>query len=470
MAYANKNNLDQALAYSKEALTIHRKVVGDNHPELAYTYEILGNIYIKRHEYSFALKNFRKALELRSQLQDSNDRNDIANLYSEIGVVYSATKKYGRALDYFNKALLLHNALPEPNRPQRAMTLKGIGDIYVHLREPSISLRYYQQSINALLPEFSDSSIYANPKQSNITCSKELLEILLTKAGALEKYYSLKSHNLGDLQGALKTYECAADILTMLRRKITTEGSKLFLEEQSYALHENAIRVSVTLFNLTKEPRYKGSAFAFAENSKANVLLDGLYDSEAKQFAGIPDSIIEKERALKIDLAKDETQLQKENEKEEKKGSMQITALQDKCFALTNEAQNLSTLLENDYPQYYELKHKHRTATIEEIQRAIDKRTGVVEYCIGKRSITTFVITNSSFDVLTVPTPANFSRLTTTFYRAIKTVNEKNYLGAGSGLYDLLLRPSKKYLAGKNRLLIIPDGILYYSNTYSVEA
>ena len=58
--------------------------------------------------------------------------------------------------------------------------------------------------------------------------------------------------------------------------------------------------------------------------------------------------------------------------------------------------------------------------------------------------------------------PGNFSRLTTTFYRAIKTVNEKNYLGAGSGLYDLLLRPSKKYLAGKNRLLIIPDGILYY--------
>ena len=133
MAYADKNELDNALQYSKQALTIQLKTVGNKHPELAYTYEILGNIYKKRKENSQSLQNFQKALKLRLSLKESNDRNDIANLYSEIGSVYSEMEDFDRALDYFNKALLLHNNLPEPNRPQRAATLKGFGDVYMHL-------------------------------------------------------------------------------------------------------------------------------------------------------------------------------------------------------------------------------------------------------------------------------------------------------------------------------------------------
>ena len=462
LIYADKNELDNALQYSKQALTIQLKAVGNNHPDLAYTYEILGNVYKKRKEYSQSLQSFHKALRLRLCLKESNDRNDIANLYSEIGSVYSEMKNFDRALEYYNKALIIHNNLPEPNRPQRAATLKGIGDVYMHLNELPISLQYYQQSINALVPEFTDSSIYSNPTESSITNSKDLIEILSAKATALEKYYSDKSHTLRDLQATLATYVCAANLLNMLRKKITTEGSKLFLEEQSYSLHQNAIRVSMKLFKATKDRRYVESAFYFAENSKANVLLDGLHDSEAKQFSGIPDSIIDKERELKIDLAYNETQLQKENDKKAGKDNIRITILQDKCFTLNNEAQRLSALLENEYPQYYELKYKSHTATIAEIQSAIDERTGIIEYSLGQHSLTTFIITKSSFDVLTIPTPPNFNKLTSTFYKAIKTVGEKDYVRSGINLYDLLIRPLKRKLHGKNRLVIIPDGVLYY--------
>ena len=460
--YASKNELNNALQYSKQTLTIQLKAVGNKHPELAYTYEILGDIYKKRGEYSLCLKNFQKALQLRSQLKASNDRNDIANLYSEIGSVYLEKKNFDRALDYFNKALLLHNNLPQPNRPQRAATLKGIGDVYMQMNQPFISIQYYQQSIGALLPDFNDSSIYTNPIESNISNSNDLIKILAAKATALEKYYSFKSHALRDLQATLATYECATNVINLLRKKITTEGSKLFLEEQSYSLHQNAIRVSMKLFKATMEPRYKELAFYFAENGKANVLLDCLHDSEAKQFSGIPDSIIEKEKALKIDLDYNETQLQKENDKREKRDSTKIITLQDKCFTLNNKERSLSALLENEYPQYYELKYKNHTATIAEIQNAIDENTGVVEYSLGQNSLTIFLITKSSFDVMTIPTPSNFNELASTFYKAIKTVDEKDYVRTGRDLYRILIRPLEKNLHGKNRLVIVPDGVLYY--------
>ncbi len=461
-AYANKNDLDNALLFSEKALTLHQKAVGNNHPELAYTLEILGNVYKKRKEFSQSLQSYRRALKLRACLKESNDRNDIANLYSEIGSVYLEMKKFNRALEYFNKALLLHNNLPEPNRPQRAATLKGIGDVYIRLNKPFIALRYYQQSINTLSPEFADTSIYANPAEGSVTNSKSLIEILSAKAAAFEKYYSSKSHDLQNLQASLTTYECATNLLNRLRKQIATESSKFFLEEQSYSLHQNAIRLSMKLLETTKERRFGESAFFFAENSKANVLLDGLYDSEAKHFSGIPDSIIEKERALKIDLAFCETQLQKESDKKDYRDSAKIAILQDKCFALNNDEQKLSPLLENRYPRYYELKYKNHTATISEIRSAIDEQTGIIEYSVGKHSLTIFVITKSLFEIRTIPTPSNFNKLALTFYKAIKTVEEKDYVRTGANLYDLLFRPIGKMLSGKTKLVIIPDGVLYY--------
>ncbi|MGA9406760.1 MAG: tetratricopeptide repeat protein, partial [Bacteroidota bacterium] len=460
--YADKNDLANAILLSKGALTLQRKITGKDHPELAFTYEILGNIYRKRGEYAVSLKYLQEALRIRSRLKESYDRSDIPNLYSEIGLVYSKMNNFDQALKYYNKALHLHNNLPDPNRPQLAATLKGLGDVYLHLNNFTAALKYYQQSTNAQLQEFTDTSIYVNPKECSIANSKDLIEILSVKALALEKYYAYKSHALKDLQASLATYDCTVTILNELRKKITTESSKLFLEEQSYSLFQNAVRASLKLFNATRDPRYQESAFYFAENSKANVLLDGLHDSEAKRFANIPDSIIEKERMLKIDLAYNETQLQKENDKKEGKDSTKIILLQDKCFALNNESQKLSALLENVYPHYYELKYKSHTATIRDIQDAIDKKTAVIEYFIGRTSLAIFTITKSSFDVLAVPIPANFNSLTSTFYQAIKTVGVSEYVRTGSDLYDLLVRPLAKTLAGKTRLVIIPDGMLYY--------
>jgi CHAT domain-containing protein len=108
------------------------------------------------------------------------------------------------------------------------------------------------------------------------------------------------------------------------------------------------------------------------------------------------------------------------------------------------------------------LKYKNHTATISEIQSAIDQRTGIIEYCVSQHSLTIFVITKSSFDVRTIPTPTNFNHLTSTFYKSIKTVEEMDYVRTGSDLYDLLFRPLEKQLAGKERLVIIPEGVLYY--------
>jgi CHAT domain-containing protein len=461
-AYANKNEMDNALHFSQQALASQRKALGDDHPAVSYTYETLGNIYKKRGEYSLALEQFQKVLALRSRLKESGDRNDIANLYSEIGSVHAEMKNYKSALEYYNKALELHHNLPEQNRPQLAAALKGIGDIHAQQNEFPAALKYYQQSIIVLVPEFSDTSIQSNPTPGDVTYGKGLLSALAAKASTLEKDYSSEPHILSNLQVALATYECAAKIASLLRKKLTSEGSKLFLEEESHSIYQNAIRISMVLSDATHENRYRESAFYFAENSRANVLLDGLVDSEAKQFGGVADSIIDKERSLRIDLAYYETKLQKEIDKKEDRDAKKIVEIQNKLFMINYEMRELLTLLESTHPQYYDLKYKNNSPTVGEIQRAIDDKTCVVEYSLGEYSINVFTITKISFDVVTIQKPIGFEHIASTFYKSIKTVEKDEFFGSSTALYDVLLRPLQKELSSKSRLLIIPDGVLHY--------
>ncbi len=462
IAFADKDEFDSALRSSYQSLSIYRNVYGENHPILGYSYETLGNIYKKRGDDSLALVNYQTALAIRLQLKESDDRNDVANIYSEIGSVYKEMNQNERAIAYFNRSLQLHNKLTEPNQSQRAATLKGLGDVYTKQRKFVAGLHYYQQAINTLVPEFSDTSIQSNPTPNDVSHGKDLVEVLGAKAAAFELRYSPRSRDLSNLQASLSSYECADRVVGLLRRRLTAEGSKLFLEEESHSLYQNAIRVSMKLFNATHKKQYMEAAFHFAENSRANILLDGLVDANAKQFVGIADSIIEKERSLRIDLTYYETKLQKEIDKKEKSDTSRIIDLQNKCFALKNSTQELLTLLDKTYPHYYEMKYKIDSPTIGELQHSIDDRTCLLEYSLDEHTIYVFVITNTVFDAVAIPKPIGLDQTASTFHKSIIKIEKDDFVRSSATLYDALLRPLEKRMSGKSRLIIVPDGLLHY--------
>jgi CHAT domain-containing protein len=462
IALANKDEFDSALRSSYQSLSIYRNVYGENHPTLGYNYETLGNIYKKRGDDSLALVNYQRALAIRLQLRESYDRNDVANLYSEIGSVYKEMNHNEQAIGYFNRSLQLHNNLPEPNRSQRAATLKGLGDVYTKQREFATGLHYYQQAIITLVPEFSDTSIQSNPTPHDVTRGKDLVKVLGAKAVAFELCYSSRSRDISNLQASLASYECADRVVGRLRKRLTAEGSKLFLEEESHSLYQNAIRVSMKLFNATQRTRYKEAAFHFAENSRANILLDGLVDADAKQFGGIADSIIEMERSLRIDLTYYETKLQKEIDKKEKGDISKIIDLQNKCFALKNNIQELLTLLDKTYPRYYEMKYKIDSPTIGKLQHAIDDKTCLLEYSLDEHATYVFVITNTAFDAVAIPNSIGLQQIASTFHKSIIKIEREDFVRSSAALYDALLRPLEKRMSGKSRLIIIPDGLLHY--------
>ena len=84
----------------EKALSIKLKKLGDDHPDVATTYNNMALVYTKQGKYNEALAMYEKALSIRlKKLGDDHPR--VADTYVNIGIVYDEKlKKYNK--NYFN--------------------------------------------------------------------------------------------------------------------------------------------------------------------------------------------------------------------------------------------------------------------------------------------------------------------------------------------------------------------------------
>ena len=99
----NKKQYANILDFTREKLKKQYDSLGDNHLEVAESYNDLGLIFNKTGQYDTALHYFQKSLEIRHDLLD-NKNQYIAESYNNIGIIYNKKGDYNNALYYFEKA------------------------------------------------------------------------------------------------------------------------------------------------------------------------------------------------------------------------------------------------------------------------------------------------------------------------------------------------------------------------------
>ena len=119
-------------------------------------------------------------------------------------------------------------------------------------------------------------------------------------------------------------------------------------------MNKKAVNLALKLYNQTGDSKYLESGFAFAERNKAGILAESIAEADARKFAGIPDSLLESEKNLRIDLAFFETKLQ---EAEELNDSAAIAKNNDLLFDAQKKYDDLLINFEKNYPAYHQLKY-----------------------------------------------------------------------------------------------------------------
>src|SRR5690606_17290196 len=108
---------------------IWKKILGEDHPDIAMCFNNIGIIYQEEMKYSEALEYFHKAWNIR-QIHLPIEHPSLGQSHACIGNVHYCLKRYDLALEHYNLALENFKKSLFPNHPNIAMIFRNIGLVY----------------------------------------------------------------------------------------------------------------------------------------------------------------------------------------------------------------------------------------------------------------------------------------------------------------------------------------------------
>ncbi|CAF1608440.1 unnamed protein product [Rotaria magnacalcarata] len=121
------------------------KGISENHPIRGIMHSNLGLAYLRCCDYTLAMENFEKALQIQF-VSLPPDHLNIATTYNNIATIYfESEENYERALENYERALEIQlRCLPSKTDSDIALTYNNIGSIYYRLENYSLALENYK--------------------------------------------------------------------------------------------------------------------------------------------------------------------------------------------------------------------------------------------------------------------------------------------------------------------------------------
>ncbi len=326
-----------------------------------------------------------------------------------------------------------------------------------------MALEYYQKGVTSCLYNFNDTiNVSTVPEIKDYLEWNQLLKALQAKAQiftdttiTLSKFEFLAKFDRQKI--AIKHYQACDTLITEVRQKISAKSDKLALGEKADEIYIKAVDVCLQLANTydnSKSPfEYQAQAFHFSEKNKASILLESLAGSEAQKFAGIPDSLLEKEKSLNIEVALYTKTLA------EQPDSAKEVLFKNKLFEANREYEKLIKQFETDYPKYYNLKYGNELVPVKKLQKSLDKKTALLSYTVTDSSIIIFTITRKKLEVQVVEKDARFDNILQLYRDILMSKGSQRAFTIASQYFYRTLIPDNLPKKIEN-LIIIPDGIL----------
>ncbi|MEL7530232.1 MAG: CHAT domain-containing tetratricopeptide repeat protein [Bacteroidota bacterium] len=271
-----------------------------------------------------------------------------SNLLRHYGQVFRHLDKLGLAERFVSQSMALREAQYPHRHYSRAALHQDQAILDRQKQAYEASLKQIQQSFYHLSGVFKSKSLTDLPKLERISYPQEMLKSLESKASTWEAWYS-QSQTPQHLIEAHHTYQLATQLADSMRLSYWGEEAKLLLSQSILPLYEKAIANALVLHQLTQDSKWLFEAYYFAAKNKAAILREQLRQEHASSGAGIPDSLIIRERELRYRLAQSEQDLSLYPDSVE---------LQDQRFALYQAQLKAQERIEANYPQYLQLKQE----------------------------------------------------------------------------------------------------------------
>ncbi len=487
--YLDNKNIPEAEKFNNRSFEINRRS-----PLNFKKWTSSGLICFQKKQYPESILLFNKAIKVGEKDLGVNFA-DKGLIYMNLGMVYLEMEDFDHSIANYQSAKVLIEKSMGKQGVSYSSCLKDIGlnflrkkesesnlDIFLSQRKKNlkISLEYFQKAIIAITPGFNSEANNTNPIPENVIDKTRFLDIVNNKAEAfysisqIEEKLGNKEASIEQLKFALDCYDLSIKTIHLIRSGFQNQESRLFLSENEHPVYAEAIKVAVRLYETTDDRKYFEKGFEISERSRSADFQTMLREVMAKKISGLPDSLLQKETNLKGEIAAYENFIF--NEKSAATPDQEkINQWKDKVFSLSQSYQQMISLVEKEYPHYYQYKYADPVVSVQKIQESLERREAFIEYFIheGVKSsegeLYTFVITNQSFKIIRKPLKAEFDASINQFLKFISNGNVLqtrkkdfiDYTKNATELYKLLIEPVIPSIQDY-RLVIVPDEKLAY--------
>jgi CHAT domain-containing protein len=511
--YLRRYETGKALEYFNKSISVFLGLQGDYDSELASAYNNIGITYMGLEEYDLSLKNHFKALEIRTKTLGYYNFN-VAVSYNNIGAAYNekmefdsaeenlfksrdillkiygsnypyleiiyanlsrsclGKSEYDNALDYLKIASGISRKYFGIKSLRSVEDYRLMGDVYLKKSDYRKALEYYHKSIYSNICNNSDSiDIKAIPRISNFISFLDLLKAFQQKADifallAKNPRYAKEIPEFKELSKS-ELYHLSlqnllnCDTLFAFTRKISSKlDDKIVISNLVKDSYAESIYACIN-YPINEKIRSKNDlkvlAFNLSEKDKSGTLVEALTSKESLKFAGIPDTLLQKESELKVNLSYFEKNLA-----ESTSNSVRLN-YSDKLFELNRSYEELIKKFEKEYPDYFDLKYQSKNLSVKDLQEILGSNTAIRSYFTGDSILYIFTLTKNKLEIQQVPGTKNLNDSILWFRYGLSNIKpsmQETYRRIGYFLFKKLF-PDIKTLDKKiTNLIIIPDGSL----------
>ncbi|GAB4425486.1 MAG: hypothetical protein OHK0039_43200 [Bacteroidia bacterium] len=444
-AYESLRQYDTALYHVRAAIDEDMRLFGQGHPKLILDYLRQGTIYHQQARYAAAVASMQVALDIATRHLPPNAMytgwgwESMGQVYLDWGDAPSALRCFRNAIRVFRQG---HDW-------NLTATYCGEADAWRLLGQPDSSLARLQQAWAVAMPDLPfqsrpDSRTYA------YWLDIQFADLMTAQAAYMMWRYEA-SRDTAYLDAALachEAYVAAADSQRQYFQHTVSQQNRVVLQRQTIG---QALALCDTLYRLRGDPDYVVRAFYLVEHSKAKQLRDHFRGRQALRFAGVPDSLVEREQYYSQRLIA----LQGPGDTTAVPGDRQET------FRLYEAYRQFLHRLEQQYPAYYRMKYADRTFSIARMQARLQPGQVAYSYFWDTRGSYVFRITADTLAMhrIAATTAADLPAWLA-FLSQPPGSGDSGTSGTTGATLGRDLLPDLG--AATRQLLIIPDGMLGY--------
>lgn len=442
----------------RKAIELYNELLAGGQPSseddlfLAAVYQNSGNSQKSLLQQKAAITSYEKSAELRAG-KLGNENPLVADLYMNIGLTWFGLNDLEKASDYYQRVKSIYEKAPNARSDVMSKLNLNLGDL-------ESKRGNFEGAI-----DWADKAIRSNRDSKNVVIDPLLYFIAQVQKVDNSFLLYQKTREPGYLHTATKFIAMADEILVQADQEIFSDEDQVQFSIWKSLLTNVALKNALALYELEKNPEELERAFYYSERSKANVLVNAIYETNVRKFKGIDENLVTRERELKgsiQSLSKDLFTLENDPEADPER----ISALRNRFFNLKRELETLTKQLESD-PGYKKLEGGNHRVSVQTIRsELIRPGEGIIEYAASDSTLHIFFITQDELVAFSKPWEERSEQLVTAFRNAIIYKSDAAFDLISDRLYRIALQDVEEYMAHKNlqidRLIIVPEGPFNY--------